>query len=144
MRFLKIGACNGMRHVSISGYGTNSANENHHNMKSEILSPSVSAAHRSAGQMLATCYLSQLAITNAYGDAALKFPTLRGMAYTFRHELSQRVFSVAAGRGVRNIKVRHDEIVSDAHYAVKIALESDAALARRLVAIRDTQARATA
>jgi hypothetical protein len=108
-------------------------------MKTEILSPGVLAAHDSAGRMLADCYLAQLANTNVCAEAALKFPTLYSMANTFRFELSQKVFSVAAIFGIRNIKVRHSKIQASAHYAVKIALQADTALARRLFSIRDTQ-----
>lgn len=108
----------------------------------EVLSATVSSSHRTAGESLAASYLVQLAKTDPCTESALSFPTLESLARTFRRESAAAVFAAAAARGVHNIKVRHEHVVHSARFAVKSALKSDAALARRLIAIREAQVRA--
>jgi hypothetical protein len=104
-------------------------------MNTSKLSPDVLSCHERAARSLAASYLD--ALQRDYDNT---LTTLADLASTFRHHLSQRVFSAAEARGIRRISVRRDLIVSLAHAEVLAALRKEAVLAGKLVAIRAAQA----
>lgn len=102
------------------------------------LSPNVRRAHDRAAENLTNSYLGDL----GRAEPTDPFGRLEARAENWRHSLAADVYETAACYRVRNVKYRHDLVVSTARWLIKQQLKANPALRAKLYTIRQNQEQA--